>query len=114
MLAEIAFTTRNAQVSEKFTYSIIILARREKYKKYQKTLKNYETSGHSLDTITLKSSMPNIISNRPFYSAHSTYLRALYPQQTFLKATHTIFGQSAISVSRDIAPQCRKLNRRPR
>ena len=39
--------------------------------------KNYESSGHSMDTITLKSSMPNIISNRPFYSDHSTYLWAL-------------------------------------
>lgn len=29
-----------------------------------------------MDTITLKSSMPNIISNRPFYSDHSTYLWA--------------------------------------
>ena len=33
------------------TLCIIILARRGKYKKYQKILKNYETSGHSLDTI---------------------------------------------------------------
>ena len=38
----------------------------------------YETSGHSSDTITLKNSMPNIISNRPFYSDHSTYLEAHY------------------------------------
>ena len=38
----------------------------------------YETSGPFLDTITLKSSSANILSNRPFYSAHFTYLWALY------------------------------------
>ena len=71
-----AFTICDTQIPEKFTYSIIILARREKYKKHKKILKNYETSGHSLDTITLKNSMPNIISNRPFYSAHFIYFWA--------------------------------------
>ena len=51
ILAKFAFTICDTQIPEKFTSCIIILARREKYKKYQKILKNYETSGHSLDTI---------------------------------------------------------------
>ena len=42
----------------------------------------YETSGPFLDTITLKGTMPNIISNRPFYSDHGTYFWTLYPHKT--------------------------------
>ena len=51
ILAKIAFTICDTQIPGKFTYSIIILAQREKYKKYQKILKNYETSGHNVVTI---------------------------------------------------------------
>ena len=52
ILAKIAFTICDTQIPENFTSCIIILARRGKYKKYQKIPENYETSGHSLDTIT--------------------------------------------------------------
>ena len=51
ILAKIAFTICDTQIPGKFTSRIIILARREKYKKYQKILKNYETSGHNVVTI---------------------------------------------------------------
>ena len=51
ILAKIAFTICDTQIPGKFTYSIIILARREKYKKYKKILENYETSGHNVVTI---------------------------------------------------------------
>ncbi len=47
----------------------------EELSKMSKITQNiYETSGPFLDTITLKSSMPNILSNHSFYSAHFTYL----------------------------------------
>ena len=51
IVAKIAFTICDTQIPSKFTYSIIILARRGKYKKYQKISENYESSGHNLDTI---------------------------------------------------------------
>ena len=51
MLTKFAFTICDTQIPGKFTSRIIILARREKHQKYQKIPKNYETSGHSLDTI---------------------------------------------------------------
>ena len=51
ILAKIARTICDTQIPGKFTSRIIILARREKHQKYQKIPKNYETSGHSLDTI---------------------------------------------------------------
>ena len=49
--AKIAFTICDTQIPGKFTYSIIILARREKYKKYKKIPENYETNGHNVVTI---------------------------------------------------------------
>ncbi len=51
ILPKIAFTICDTQIPGKLTLCIILLSRREKYKKPQKILKNYETSGHSLDTI---------------------------------------------------------------
>ena len=81
ILVKIAFTIRNAQISGKFTSCIIILARREKYKKYQKILKNYETSGHSLDTITAQF-FPVLKRNSfDFYSAQDTYFWTQYSKE---------------------------------
>ena len=51
ILAKIAFTICDTQIPGKFTYSIIILARREKYKKYKKIPENYESAGHNVVTI---------------------------------------------------------------
>ena len=51
ILTKIAFTICDTQIPGKFTYRIIILARREKYKKYKKIPENYETSGHNVVTI---------------------------------------------------------------
>ena len=49
-----------------FLHTIIITSRREIIKTTKKILENYEYTGHSLDTITPKSSRANIISNRHF------------------------------------------------
>ena len=51
ILAKFAFTICDTQIPGKLTLCIIILARREKYKKYKKIPENYETSGHNVVTI---------------------------------------------------------------
>lgn len=58
----------------------------------------YETSGHSMDTITLKSSMLNIISNRPFYSDHSTYLWAQHGNFCRKRIRYNIFENNNLDI----------------
>ena len=51
IVAKIAFTIRNAQIPGKFTYSIISCSRRGIIRTTKIFSQNYESSGHSLDTI---------------------------------------------------------------
>ena len=61
-----------------------------------------------MDTITLKSSMPNIISNRSFYSDHSTYLWALYIGRVFRQCYNEIINHYA----KEIYQRKRRTNER--
>ena len=51
ILAKIAFTIRNAQIFEKYSYTIISCSRRGIIRTANIFSQNYKYSGHSLDTI---------------------------------------------------------------
>lgn len=55
-----------------------MLARRGKYKKYKKILENYESGGHSLDTINYNDTSVQIQKLDTIFVCQPTYLWTLY------------------------------------